>query len=92
MRGGEVLKPLEPSEEGICDELTVIGVAITKFEDGWDLPPGVKDEPHEEEGEECDLDCDEERMLEARFEDLGEGEEWPSDPEDEEGDEMKELG
>jgi hypothetical protein len=88
------LKPLEPCEEGEfepVEELAVIGVAITKFGEGWDLPPGVEEEPVENEEGECEGDsADEERLLDARFEDSFEGEEPPSDPEDDEAEEHRE--
>jgi hypothetical protein len=43
-RAGEVLKPLDPSTDDsfdLSDDLAVVGLAITTFGDGWDLPPGV---------------------------------------------------
>jgi hypothetical protein len=54
----EVLKPLESADDDgfePAEELAVIGVAITKFDDGWDLPPGLSKEAIEME---CTSDWD----------------------------------
>jgi hypothetical protein len=79
----EVLKPLGPSDDAgfVPDgELAVIGVAITQFGEGWDLPPGVRDDSV---GLECGGDCEgepeEDRPVDARFEDFG-GEGVDQDP------------
>jgi hypothetical protein len=55
-KAGEVLKPLEPSEDDgleLADDLAVVGIAITKFGKGWDLPPGI----------DADAECCEEDRL-----------------------------
>jgi hypothetical protein len=43
----EVLKPLESADDSgfePMEVMAVIGVPLTKFGDGWDLPPGLAKE------------------------------------------------
>jgi hypothetical protein len=60
-RAGEALKPLgPPDDDGFepADDLAVVGIAITHFGKGWDLPPGVCDDAADDDCE-CDVDCGE---------------------------------
>jgi hypothetical protein len=91
LRAREVLKPLDASEDD------GVGIAITAFEEGWDLPPGIRDPAAESECENGfgDDGIAEDRLLGVRFGECDDGVSPQVDPlfesEDDEGYELTAL-